>query len=211
MKYLSYNTPFPYTLSHIPKGCARYGVIADYHLIDVDDLREGATGHADLYIVGCFAHRTTHRLIETIRRYKGETESDHIAAVNRRIHKLVAGWRGTFALTPSVRSNVYVVRAPAPHGTPIGERIHEVRRHLIALDENVITPNPLNHLGSDLTVNVTRHFPSTGRKVTLFSCSEREAQAWCADPETSSALCVFDEALGRTAKCGTWSDHYTAR
>lgn len=212
MQYLKNPPPSPTMLATITPGTALYGVIADYKLIDEADLKEGAMGHADLYIVGCFAQRTTHRFIAAERRWKGQNEGDFIAAVRSTINRLVAGWRGTFHLSPfnHYRPNIFVVRDRHAHYTPLDQRLAHIRYALVSNNDECITPEPYAPTGTLRTVTVKRQFYNTRRRVDLGRMTEQEAQAWCADPESGYKLCVFDESLGRTAKNGEWADHYYA-
>ena len=60
---------------------------------------------------------------------------------------------------------------------------------------------------------IVRHYfdPPSGilRRVIATGLDLEQAQAWCADPETSSKTCTKPHNRRRTKKLGPWFDGYT--
>ena len=61
------------------------------------------------------------------------------------------------------------------------------------------------------TYKIVRHFFKLGREDVdgLSGLTLDEAQAHCADPETSSSTCTLPAGVRRTAQHGPWFDGYT--
>jgi hypothetical protein len=59
------------------------------------------------------------------------------------------------------------------------------------------------------TYKIVRIFKDSERKITITKgLTEKEAQDWCKNPETSSTTAIKPDAKFRTRKYGPWFDGY---
>jgi hypothetical protein len=60
-----------------------------------------------------------------------------------------------------------------------------------------------------MSYSIVRHYQRGGKRVIATGLTEEQAQAWCANPETSSSTCIKPANKARTRKMGPWFDGYT--